>query len=243
MLRTEDELAHFLATASEIAEALRPSEADTAIADVIAWATRRHERIASRNASGNTSGVLPRRLVRLLLLLPHSDAATLAAEVDPVLAKIRSLRVQWSEGVGTEAERAVRDWGASLVAASEQGRSAAATLALAPLIDHRSRLERELKKAAMHLVAAGAEVAGLSDDAVPLVAYALLAGILPAGPRAENEELEDKLIDAMLGVADTSATLPADQRLVFVSYHRLAFLLGLAEGYAERLSLSKLSVS
>ena len=183
------------------------------------------------------------RLILLLKLLLHNDDAAETAEIQPLLSLIASSSLPLPEAVEHDVSKADRAWGRVMVKGFARGQEAVSVLALAPLVDHRSRLERELKKAAMHLVAVGAELPGVEEDAVPLVAYSLLAGVLPAGPRAENDELEDRLIDAMLRVADTSAKLPAEERLMFVAYYRLAFLLGIAEGYAERLSISRLTFS
>ena len=183
------------------------------------------------------------RTIRLLKLLLHNDGAVQTAEIQPLLSLVSTSSLPWAKAVEEAVDEADRAWGEVVVKGFARGQEAAATLALAPLVDHHAKLVRELKKAAMHLVEVGAEVVGVREDAVPLVAYGLLAGVLPAGPRAENDELEDRLIDAMLRVADTSAKLPPEQRLVFLAYYRLAFLLGIAEGYAERLSLSRLTLS
>lgn len=94
------------------------------------------------------------------------------------------------------------------------------------------RVEQTLKSVAVDLVSDGAAVRGLSDDAVPLVAYGLFMGKMPFAIKSADE-VAGKLDDLILSVADEISGIPVDVRAIFTQLFRLALLLGEAQTYAE----------
>ena len=104
-------------------------------------------------------------------------------------------------------------------------------------------MEQTLKTAAVELLTHGAEVSGLSEDAIPLVAYALSAGVLPASVMSAGDDLQEEVNDSVLSQADRGSQMSAEQRPVFFACYRLAFLLGVAQEFAERLSITKLTIT
>jgi hypothetical protein len=56
----------------------------------------------------------------------------------------------------------------------------------------------------------------LTDDAVPLVAYALLQGQLPLGLAADPEKTAERANDALLAHADWVSSVVPGQRQVFL---------------------------
>jgi hypothetical protein len=185
---------------------------------------------------------LRRRLERTLKLLLHHEDAFEMIDGETLLETLVS-NEGYSKASAKSAEAAMKTWGGPLTQAFELGSSAGTALVLSPLADQQNKLRRELKRTAASLVAVGAEVEGLVQDAVPLVTFGLLAGTLPAGPRSENEELQELLIDAVVGIADTSAALPANDRLKFLAYFRLVWFIGLADAYASATNLGNLAPS
>jgi hypothetical protein len=100
---------------------------------------------------------------------------------------------------------------------------------------------RSLKALTVDLLSRGANVTGLSDDIVPLVAYALLQGHLPAGQTYDPEITEEQTNDALLRYSDWVSSLSIEDRYVFIALFRLAFALGLAASYTQALNLPPLS--
>jgi hypothetical protein len=94
-------------------------------------------------------------------------------------------------------------------------------------------LWRELKSLAVELVSRGAEVRDLTEDPVPLVAYALFDGQLSFDVES-HDVVADRLDDIVLSFAGESAELPPGERAAFVTLFRLALLLGEAQACAER---------
>jgi hypothetical protein len=96
-----------------------------------------------------------------------------------------------------------------------------------------AEVERALKTTAVGLVSSGAELRGLSTDAVPLVAYAFVVGALPSAVDSSDEAAR-RVDDLVLSASDEISTLPGEARPVFITLLRLSTLLGEADAYAER---------
>jgi hypothetical protein len=118
----------------------------------------------------------------------------------------------------------------NLVAGFEQ--SYALFVAVATRETNRT-LWRDLKLLAVELVSSGAEVRDVTEDPVPLAAYALFNGQLSFEVESQ-EAVADRLDDIMLSFADESAQVPPGERAAFVTLFRLALLLGEAQAFAER---------
>ena len=103
-------------------------------------------------------------------------------------------------------------------------------------------LEQTLKEAAVALVSAGAEVRGLSSDAVPLIAYGLFMEGLPPAVKSP-EQVAKKIDDLVLDIADDVATIPVVSRPAFIHLFRLAVLLGEAQAYADHHSVMAIAAS
>jgi hypothetical protein len=113
-----------------------------------------------------------------------------------------------------------------------------------PLAAVRLQLERQTKTVAVELITAGAQVRGLAHDAVPLIAFCLLHRELPIGMDTDDSPVsQDRMNDAVISIADDIAAMPEASRGAFIDLYRLALLLGVAQRYAEELSLTKLSTS
>ena len=95
---------------------------------------------------------------------------------------------------------------------------------------------------AVEAMSHGVNISGLTADTVPLVAYALLVGRIPAAGDPGSAEAEEFRNNLLLGVAGDAAALPAVELApVFLDLVRLAAVLGEAQRYAEELSLTSLS--
>lgn len=136
-------------------------------------------------------------------------------------------------------------WGQHLRDAYVRGFRAFEAVNTAALGEHRLRMEKSLKAIAVDLLTRGATVRGLGEDAIPLVAYALVHNQLPigVGTALDANESEERLNDALLSKADFASRMPSDDRAIFFSLFRLAFLLGIAQSYGRALALQKISVT
>ena len=110
------------------------------------------------------------------------------------------------------------------------------------LLDERQEIERLLKSSAVELMTDGADVRGLAANAVPLVAYSLFRGNLPVSSDAASSATVEKINNLLLGLADELSEEPRDTRLLLISLFRLTLLLGEAQEYADKLSLTTLSL-
>ena len=148
--------------------------------------------------------------------------------------------------VDSEVRAAVRpllaEWGSELFDGYDRGRASLADTHLGALRESRRQMERALKALAVELIAEGAEVRGLANDSIPLVAFALVHGHLPTVVGGDQAETEERANDALLSKADFAAALEPRRRPLFLLLHRLAFLLGAAQVYAEQLALTRLEV-
>ena len=104
----------------------------------------------------------------------------------------------------------------------------------------RARLERDLKALAVEVLADGAPVVDLEKDAVPLVAVALNHARLPVGSPVDPTLTEERANDAVLRHANDLSVLSPDDRATLLILIRLAFVLGVAQRYAEQLELTHL---
>jgi hypothetical protein len=123
----------------------------------------------------------------------------------------------------------------------EGSRQIFSEVATKSLEKERQTFERALKVVAVDLMTAGAEVRGLEIDAVPLVAYALSRGQLPGPFEALFSSAAERVDNLLLRISDDVSAMPIDARPLFIGLFRLALLLGEAEVYADRLSLTSLS--
>jgi hypothetical protein len=106
------------------------------------------------------------------------------------------------------------------------------------------QIERQVKSVAVELITAGAQVRGLAVDAVPLIAFCLLHREIPIGmDTAESPVSHDQMNDAVIAIADDIAAMPEASRGAFIDLYRLSVLLGVAQRYAEELSLTTLATS
>ena len=104
------------------------------------------------------------------------------------------------------------------------------------------QIERQVKTVAVELITAGAEVRGLASDAVPLIAFCLLHREIPIGmDTADSPVSQDRMNDAVIAIADDIAAMPETTRGPFIDLYRLSVLLGVAQRYAEEVSLAALS--
>ena len=104
------------------------------------------------------------------------------------------------------------------------------------------QIERQVKTVAVELITAGAQVRGLSGDAVPLIAFCLLHREIPIGmDTGDSPVSQDRMNDAVIAIADDIAAMPEATRGPFIDLYRLAVLLGVAQRYAEEVSLTALS--
>src|SRR5262249_55509802 len=135
-------------------------------------------------------------------------------------------------------------WRRPLRGGYERGYTSYAEVSTAGLRDARLQIERTLKSIAATLILAGAQVRGLSDDAAPPVACALLHGEILVGVEVARSPLwEERANDALIAVADWVADIPAASRAPFTDLYRLAFVLGVAQCYAEQLGLMSLATN
>ena len=103
---------------------------------------------------------------------------------------------------------------------------------------HQRQIRRELKQIAVDSLSSGTDVRGLTTDAVPAVAYALLIGRLPTSVEDGSPEAAERVNDVFLNVSHNSAGLPPEASSpVFLDLFKLSVALGEAERYAAQLSL------
>ncbi len=130
-----------------------------------------------------------------------------------------------------------------LVSGFDRSRRIFAEVGTEALLDERQEIERLLKSSAVELMTDGADVRGLAANAVPLVAYSLFRGNLPVSADAASSATVEKINNLLLGLADELSEEPRDTRLLLISLFRLTLLLGEAQEYAGKLSLTSLPVS
>jgi hypothetical protein len=178
------------------------------------------------------------RLESLLLLLrrspDESESSSDALEAFAVTGKngdeafdFQGPYVQWRHLLERGYERAYRIYG-------ELTRTALGAVQV--------QIERQVKTVAVELITAGAQVRGLDNDAVPLVAFCLLHREIPIGmDTADSPVSQDRMNDAVIAIADDIAAMPETTRGPFIDLYRLSVLLGVAQRYAEEVSLAALS--
>ena len=138
----------------------------------------------------------------------------------------------------------VDSWRHLLIEGYERGRILSGGIVLGVLKNqHRRQIRRELKVIAVELMGGGADVRGLTADAVPVVAYALLVNALPTSVEPGSPEAIERVNDLLLSAADDIPDLPASELSpVFMDLFRLAVVLGEAQRYASQLSIVGLSL-
>jgi hypothetical protein len=175
------------------------------------------------------------RLVKLLHLLLY-EGSPVASDIAP----LDSLAATDPEGfLRVEIPEGVRPESGLLLDGFERG---SRIFAAAGVRDRKANPELALKAIAVALVAAGAEVRDLSNDAVPLIAYSLFMKELPVALKSPDKVAEN-INDLVLSVADDVSTVPASARPILIGLFRLALLLGEAQAYAERYSVTVVSQS
>jgi hypothetical protein len=139
-------------------------------------------------------------------------------------------------------ERAISMWVGHVVDGYVRGHAVAVDLNSSLLLEMRPRLERELKSVAADLLIRGADVSGLDDDSIPLIAYALLHARLPLGFGFDADAIQDTTNDALLSQAAAVREMSEAQRETFLALFRVAFVTGVAQRYGEALNFTKLVV-
>ena len=134
-------------------------------------------------------------------------------------------------------------WSLRIIAFYDRSRGIFADVGTQTLRNEQRTIERILKSVAVALMTSGAEVRGLTTDAVPLVAYSLFNGKLPVPPDADTPLTAERVNNLLLSAADEVAAMPVDARHLFLGLLELAVLIGEAQVYAEHLSLTSLSLS
>ena len=184
--------------------------------------------------------LLRERIGQALELLRFDASAVEAARISPIFEAMSDVSL---EAIKDVARKAFGEWHAPLWDGYLRGARSVTEVSLSSLTDHRRTIERALKSVAVELLAAGAEVRDVERDAVPIVVFGLLAGVLPASVVSVSDELETQLLDAVLSKADFAAELTEDKRRLFFAYYRLAFTVGVARAYGERLGVEVLKVN
>ena len=182
---------------------------------------------------------LSSRLLRLLdLLLDPGQPAPKGA------ATLRALaRTDGTTAAPIELPTLVRSWLPLLVRGYEEGVRLSAAVPLG-VVKHRheQQIEAELRSTATELISAGADPRGLTADAVPLIAYSLLIETLPTAIDPDSAEAADKFNILLLGMPEDVASIPTEQRRLFIELLKLAVMLGEAQAFADQLSLNRLSL-
>ena len=180
---------------------------------------------------------LSERLVSLLHLL-LSDGKPPAESV----AVLRGLAMADADGyLRIEIPAIFASSSPLLVEGYEKSRRIFAEVATRALQKEWQSIEQALKTVAVDLMSAGAEVRGLKADVVPLVAYSLFSGHLPDPPDASFSVAAQQVDNLLLSIADDVATMPTHDRPLFIGLFRLAVLIGEAQAYTEKLSMTALS--
>jgi hypothetical protein len=186
----------------------------------------RHEAEDVRKRFASTESATPRFFLRerirtLIELTPTEDPRTRLAAAQDAADRYRD-------------SRDVLDL------AYDQGVAAARGMDLAPLRDHQQQLQRDLKVFAVQLLTSGGRVVQIDRDAVPLVASAIEAKQLPLGTASDPARTEELANDALLAHANVISRMEPPHRESFLAIFRIAFLLGVAQHYAETLGLETL---
>jgi len=179
-----------------------------------------------------------RILSTLRLLLGDDNLESEAATSFTLLTRLDD-----EERLRIEIPESFKTWLPSIIDGYTRSLSVFSSAGTESLKNERRVVERALKSVAVDLMTHGTEVRGLQEDAVPLVAYALFNGIVPAVPGVDHADTDEQVNDLLLGVADEVAQMLPEDRRVFISLFRLSVLLGEAQAYADHLSLAALSVS
>jgi hypothetical protein len=178
------------------------------------------------------------RLQSLLLLIRHTAPEEMSGH--EALAAFVSRDKKGQPTI--DLQRPFRQWRRLLVFAYERGYAVFGESPYVDIRELRPRIERQIKETAVALITAGAPVRGISNDAVPLVAFCVLHNKIPLGMAAsESPVSHGRMNDAVLAIADELAAMPESERAAFLDLYRLSVLLGVAQRYAEELSLSTIS--
>jgi hypothetical protein len=182
---------------------------------------------------------LSSRLLRLLdLLLDPGQPAPKRAATLRTLARADS-----TTAAPIELPTLVRSWLPLLLRGYEEGVRLSEAVPLG-VVKHRheQQIEAELRNTAAELISTGADPRGLTADAVPLIAYSLLIETLPTTIDAGSTEAADKFNILLLGMPEAVASIPTEQRRLFIELLKLAVVLGEAQAFADQLSLNRLSL-
>jgi hypothetical protein len=219
---------------------LSPELAHPAFAEILEFADHWQSVLESEGLRPTDPRRLDVRLESLLLLLrrslegalPAGDALTsfvVTGRNGDEAFDLRRPYVQWQHLLEHAYERAYRIYG---------------DLTHIALGAARLQIERKAKTVAVELITAGAQVRGVAHDAVPLIAFCLLHREIPIGmDTVDSPVSQDRMNDAVIAIADDVAAMPEASRGAFIDLYRLSVLLGIAQRYAEELSLTKLSTS
>jgi hypothetical protein len=219
---------------------LSPELDQRAFVEAIELAARVQAELEAEGLRGADPRRLDLRLESLLLLLRRNpDGASQAHEALTAFVvadrngdeafDLREPYLQWRHLLDRAYDRAYRMYGDL------------AHVALAPA---RTQIERQVKSVAVELITTGAQVRGLAIDAVPLIAFCLLHREIPIGmDTVDSPVSQDQMNDAVIAIADDIAAMPEAGRGTFIDLYRLSVLLGVAQRYAEELSLTTLATS
>jgi hypothetical protein len=208
--------------------------------EVIELAAEAQAELEADGLRGTDPRRLDLRLESLLLLLRRNpDGAMEAREALTAFVvadrngdedfDLRGPYLQWRHLLDRAYDRAYRIYGE------------VARVALAPA---QTQIERQVKSVAVELITGGAQVRGLASDAVPLIAFCLLHREIPIGMDTTDSPVsQDQMNDAVIAIADDIAAMPEACRGAFIDLYRLSVLLGVAQRYAEELSLTTLATS
>lgn len=181
---------------------------------------------------------LSERLVALLHLLLNDGSDTES------MRPFRNLISAGHDGyLRIEKPQEFEAWAPVLVESYDQSHRIFSGLNASTLQGARRDIEQSLKAVAADLITLGAEVRGLSTDAVPLIAYALFTERLPVPTEATSAATTEKVNDMILRLADSISAMNTDVRPLFVGFFRLAVLLGEAQSYSEHLGLRGIAPS
>jgi hypothetical protein len=185
------------------------------------------------------------RIADLVRLLAGSPDPPKTGEVAVRELVVRDDEADEGGALRVELPPSVVRWGQPLLDGYEQSRALEGKLILGLLRNqHKQQIQRELKQIVVDSMSAGADVRGLSTDAVPAIAYALLIESLPTAVEPGSSHAAERVNDVLLHVSGSSHELPAaaEESLLFVDLLKLSVALGEAQRYADQLSLGRLPV-
>jgi hypothetical protein len=201
---------------------------------------------ASERAREVRTKLLERSTSFLQLALNNGVPATDDAGGTPSdgVAVFRRLAIADGDGhLRIEIGQFFDSWSRLLVESYERSCALFANVSTGVPTDQRRDVECALKAIAVDLMATGADVRGLTSDAIPLLAYAVFNERLPISPSTTSFDTAEQINNLLLSVADEVSAIPIRTRPILIGLFRLSVLLGEAQAYADQLSLTSLALS